>query len=463
MTDPLHRPAAEPPDAHPSGERIPQITIGLFGPRRLVKTMAEVSRQVTERLGSDRVKFLTGGHDDQGEAEDRYLRLKDRIDSAVFPGPWLYDLATAGHWLTVPSTHIPLTGSALYAALLRACLTIGNVDLGRVSIDSLAAYAVEEAYAEIGVDASAVSCRPYDGPESVRGFTAFHQQLWQEGRTTCALTSILAVERELRSLGVPVLRIAPTKATVREAIETAVLLAQGTRLGSHQIAMIAVQLIPAVLSVSESGDYWQQELALSTQQRLLSEARHAGATVSRRSDTLFLVTTTHGGLERLTDQFRTAPFAHSIADQLGVPVAVGAGAGATARSAETNALTAVQDAIGRGGEVAVYLDDSGVRRELSPQALTRPEDGAARDSAPIDARAVEIISRIASFGGITEGRQLVVDVDTVAGAMQVTPRTGRRMLKELLDAGLAWPVPPARSSNGGRPRQQFRLLTEKLE
>jgi hypothetical protein len=189
-----------------------------------------------------------------------------------------------------------------------------------------------------------------------------------------------------------------------------------------------------------------------------------GATVSRRSDTLFLVTTTQGGLERLTQQFRVAPFAHSIVGRLGVPVAVGAGAGATARSAEANALAAVEDAVGRDGKVAVYLDESGVRRELRTDVPAEPTDGGTGDAAAlIDARAVEIISRIASLAGTGAGRRLVADVDTVAEAMQVTPRTGRRMLKELVQAGLAWPVPPAWSSSGGRPRQQFRLLTEKLD
>src|SRR5690348_1159439 len=101
------------------GERLPSVTVGLFGPRRLVKVMAEVGQEVAERSAHG-VRFLTGGYDDLSEAEERYLRLRDRIDAAVFPGPWMFDLATTGHWLTVPSTHLPLTGAALYAALLRA-------------------------------------------------------------------------------------------------------------------------------------------------------------------------------------------------------------------------------------------------------------------------------------------------------------------------------------------------------
>jgi len=441
-----------------SGERLPSVTVGLFGPRRLVKTMSEVGQEVAERSAHG-VRFLTGGYDDLSEAEERYLRLRDRIDSAVFPGPWAFDLATTGHWLTVPSTHLPLTGAALYAALLRASLTIPDVDLSRVSIDSLSLADVSEAYSEIGLDTAQVYDVPYEGPESVAGFAAFHREKFERQHTTVALTTILSVERELRADGVPVLRIAPTRSSVRDALETAVLLGQGTRMGAHQLAMIAVQVIP---SGAESGDYWQQELALSTHQKLLSEARQVGASVTRRSDTLFLVTTTYGALLRLTEQFAVAPFLGALTAQLGVPVAVGAGTGQTARAAEANALMAVEESVAAGGKVAVYLDGSSDRLDLEPGAVTTdaaPIDG----TSPIDQRALEIVTSIASAMSSAPGRQVVVDVESVAAIMQVTQRTGRRMLKELVEAGLAWPLPPARSTGGGRPRQQFRLLTEKLD
>ncbi|TCC32342.1 transcriptional regulator [Kribbella sindirgiensis] len=441
-----------------SGERLPSVTVGLFGPRRLVKTMSEVGQEVVERSVHG-VRFLTGGYDDLSEAEERYLRLRDRIDAAVFPGPWAFDLATTGHWLTVPSTHLPLTGAALYAALLRASLTIKDVDLTRVSIDSLSLADVSEAYSEIGLDTAQVYDVPYEGPESVAGFAAFHREKWERQHTTVALTTILSVERELRADGVPVLRIAPTRSSVRDALETAVLLGQGTRMGAHQLAMIAVQVIP---SGAESGDYWQQELALSTHQKLLSEARQVGASVTRRSDTLFLVTTTYGALLRLTEQFAVAPFLGALTAQLGVPVAVGAGTGQTARAAEANALMAVEDSVAAGGKVAVYLDGSSDRVDLEPGPATTdsaPVDG----TSPIDQRVLEIVTSIASAMSPAPGRQVVVDVESVAAIMQVTQRTGRRMLKELVEAGLAWPLPPARSTAGGRPRQQFRLLTEKLD
>lgn len=453
---------AEPQRDRDLGQQL-EITIGLFGPRGVIKVMLEESERVAAQWRPQRVRFVSIAHDDPSGAEERFARLRDRIDAAVFPGPWWYDLARTDHWLTVPATHIALSGSALYAALLRAS-HLPEVDLRRVSVDSLAPEAVREAYAEIDLAADQVHCAGYSDPDSVAGFTAFHRDLLRSGESTLALTTILTVQRELTALGLPAHRISPTRATVRRALETAVLMGQGSRLGAHQIAMIAVQVVPVASARGAGSDYWQQELALTTQQQVLAEARRVEATVTRRSDSLLMVTTTYGGLEQLTDNLRTAPFARTVSGQLGVPIAVGLGSGQTARAAEANALSAVEESLAGGGRVAVYLDGGGARVELATTSDTSATTAEPRAEA--DQRAVRIVNRIAGHvaGGAepAAGQQLVADVETVADALQVSDRTGRRMLKELVDAGLAWPLPPVRSTAGGRPRQQFRLLTEKI-
>lgn len=442
-------------------DRTPELTIGLFGPRRVVRLMLDAAQQVSERMAPRRVKYLSGIHDHPRHGRQRYERLADRIDAAVFAGPWLYDVARSEGWLTGPASHIPLTGASLYAALLRATVTMPDVDLTRVSIDSLDTDSVVEAYGEIGLDPSQLRCQAYAGPDSVSGFVDFHRAEHAAGRSTLALTTVLSVDRALRSASIPALRIVPTRASIGDAIETAILLGQGTRLGEQQIAMVAVHLVPPV-SITSTGDYWQQELALSAHQRLLAEARACGATVDRRSDRLFLTTMTYGSLLKATNQLRIAPFAGSLGGHLGVPVAVGIGLGRSARSAEVNALGAVDASLERDGAIAVCLDDDGVRSELpvhvgdGSSEVVRGDSGASTRSTAI---AEQLITAVPAAG---DGR-VVLDVETVATVMDVTHRTGRRMINELVDAGLAWPLPPVRSSGGGRPRMTFRLLTEKID
>lgn len=439
----------------------PHVSVGLVGPRRLLREMQACAQQVIERYAPQRLRFVTAATDDGSDEQEAIGRIADRIDAAVFPGPWLYDRVRKAGWLTVPATHVALSGSALYSALLRARLADPAVDLTRITIDSLRRSDVEEAFEELGLPADRVQCLAYTGPDSVGRFAAFHAAALSSGDASLALTTILSVERQLRAAGHPVLRLSPTRATVRDAIETAVLLGQGSRLGANRIAMIAVRLITAPRSATQDTDYWQQELALAAQQRLLTHGRRAGATVTRRSDTLFLVTTTHEGLDLLTERLQVAPFMTMITASLGVPVAVGIGVGATARGAEANALGAVEESLAGKGSYAVYRDSGGDRVELPPASPETVQIEAAPDGdGAIDERLRTIMVRLSEHAG--DEQPVIADVEAVAAAMDVTPRTGRRMLKDLVSAGLAWPLPPVPSAGGGRPRQLFRLLTEKL-
>ena len=56
-----------------------------------------------------------------------------------------------------------------------------------------------------------------------------------------------------------------------------------------------------------------------------------------------------------------------------------------------------------------------------------------------------------------------VDAERVAQLMNVTLRTARRTLQNLVQAGLAWPMPPPRSKKVGRPPMLYQLLNERLD
>jgi hypothetical protein len=442
---------------HAVGERSPDLAVGLFGPRTAVKVMAEEGKRIAARSARGSIQFLSAGHTDMSEATERYLRLAGRIDAAVFPGPMHFDLARETGYLSVPASYVKLSGAALYSTLLRGRLH-DELDITTISIDSLSRAAVEESYTEIGVSTAGVHCEPYTDPSSALGFAGFHRRLLRSGAVTMALTTIFSVERELRAEGLPVMRIQPTRATVRQALETAVLLGRGTKLEDQQIAMIAVQVLSEG-SPASASTYWLQDAALSVHRILLEEARAVGATVVRRGDTQFGITTTYGGLDTLTSHLRHAPFVAAARRQLGIPLAVGLGAGHTPRNADANALAGLESALERRGDVAVYVDESETELVLSieaPEADVQPADGDL-------VRAVAVLERIlAASPGLAEAQPSVVDVEEISAALGVTDRTGRRMLKQLVEAGLAWPLPPQPSPGGGRPRQRFRLLPDRM-
>ena len=92
------------------------------------------------------------------EAGDKVLRLGPGIDVWLFASriPYLY--ARQAGVLRKPATYVPLGGSALYAALLRAARKAGDHDLSRLSVDVLSRAEVEDAFADMGLAGQQRAC-----------------------------------------------------------------------------------------------------------------------------------------------------------------------------------------------------------------------------------------------------------------------------------------------------------------
>jgi hypothetical protein len=165
------------------------------------------------------------------------------------------------------------------------------------------------------------------------------------------------------------------------------------------------------------------------------------------------VTATRGSLAAATDGLRVSPFTSRARSELGIVIEAGVGLGRTAQDAEAQAramlVTSHAGASGRPGP------PDGGGRALVP-APRQPEGGSARQ------RGLETLARLADSLPAGE-TPLAVDAETASRLLSVTPRTARRLLHTLAADGLAWPLPPGRTPQPGRPRQLYRLLVEKLE
>ncbi|MGH3758060.1 hypothetical protein [Actinophytocola sp.] len=439
-----------------------EIAIGVIGARELVDRIIAVAGRLDEPL-----RLVGAAYTAEQEGYDRLADIETKIDVALFAGPLAYDLARQRGELPVPATYVPVSGAALYSTLLRG--TLGNrCDPARVSVDSISAHDLEEAYAEIGVDLAGVHVHEYQHPRSAREFYAFHERLYRQGATSAALTTMPTVERRLLDAGVPALRMVPTAATLRIALNTAMLLGSGSRLKESQIAIGVVELAPAARSGhSDPSSYGQQELNLALHRELLQVARTMGATVLPRGDDSYLIIATVGSVAQVTSGFRVAPFLDHVGQELGVAVYVGLGVGATARDAEANARAALERARTEPNALdvgmAAMVGPDGSVLSLPSRLHERADEHA--DETPADAepsRGTDLLGRLVSSLDDRSGQALVVDAERVAELLDVSARTARRTLRTLVEEGLAWPVPPARAAGAGRPRQLYRLVTAKL-
>jgi hypothetical protein len=397
-------------------------------------------------------RLIAAAYRREREAPEKVARLGAAIDVCLFASPVPYEYARRAGVISVPSTYVRLDGGALYAALLRASREQGH-DIERISVDVLDRAAIDEAYAELGIPSDGVRLR--QDPSSPAALAAFHERLWRMGETSVALTCLDSVGRRLARAGVPVINIRPTDAAIRMAVWNAVLLGGHHRLEAAQLAMVVVE-VPRLREGARRtlSRYSRDELRLTVHRFLTTEAQRIQAMVSQTDDHSFVIVATRGSLAGLTSEFTELPFEERARAELGVTIEVGVGMGRTAQEAETYARTALT----RSRAAAPGATASS--REGQP--LVPPPRRAAPAPRTAPSRGVETLSRLAER---LEGSEtaLVVDAETAGRLLGVTSRTARRLLRGLVDEGLAWPLPPSRAAQPGRPRQFYRLITEKLE
>ncbi|WP_068920631.1 GTP cyclohydrolase IIa [Planobispora rosea] len=424
----------------------PDLTIGVVGPHDLVERVMLMGHAAAPLP----CRLVAAAYRDEQEAPDKVTRLGAGVDACLFASPVPYDLARRSGVLTMPATYVQLGGAALIAALARAALD-ERIDPRRISVDVLGRADVEEAYADLGLPVENVHSR--DEPGATGTITAFHERLARQGATSGALTCLPTVADRLRAADVPVVRIRPTSAAVRTALHTAALLGAHHRLEESQLTVVLVEVPTLREPVRRAAPrHWRDELRLSLHRLLVQEANRINATVTPIDDHSYLVIATRGSVAAVTEGFRVLPFAARVREELGLAVEVGVGMGRTTHDAEAHARAALARAQAGKQAQGFAVDREG--RALVPAPRTPPHG-----SGTVRPKGVEVLARLAAK---LESGDTVVDAESAGKMLGVTSRTARRLLRTLVDEGLAWPLPPNRTPQPGRPRQLYRLIVEKL-
>lgn len=398
-------------------------------------------------------RLIAAAYRDESEAADKVTRLGSTVDVCLFASPVPYEYARRAGAISGPATFVQLNGAALRSALLRASLD-PDVDLARVSLDVLARSDIDEVYAELDMATDHVHAR--EEVASAAALAAYHERLYRRGETSVALTCVHAVAQRLGAAGVPVFTVRSTGSAIRSALRTAALLGAHHRLEEAALAVVLVD-VPTLRETARrtAPRYWRDELRLTVQRLLLQDAQRIGAAVVPIGDHSFLVVATRGSLAAVTEGFRVPPFIDRAQAELGVGLEVGVGMGRSAQEAETHARAALTRAQSGRGPQGFALDREG-------RALVPPPRPPARAAAAGQPKGIETLARLADKLS-SEESSLTVDAEAAGQLLGVTPRTARRLLRILVEEGLAWPLPPNRSPQPGRPRQLYRLIVEKLE
>ncbi|WP_144276850.1 helix-turn-helix domain-containing protein [Parenemella sanctibonifatiensis] len=362
------------------------------------------------------------------------------FDGLLLSGP----IIAANYATTVvaqmASASVPADERALHRALLAA--TAQGLDPGRVSIDSVPAELVEQAYREVGLDPSRLEVIAGNSPmEFVQGHTKVHDVGLSQG----AVTSTPLAKELLESREIPVVLMRPSRATLRQSLQEVILRASDQRLGETQQVVLGPRLLrPYLRGPGHDDDVNTQRLIHAAERSLQGDARAVHGVVVPVDGDLPMIVTTMRPLLDLTAGLTTRPdLVRRLTDELDADLVLGIGLATTASAALNAAALAQDDAERRGAGTTMVRGPRGVMIELGKAAV--PASNEVRLHA-------ELWQLIDGDG--------VVDAADVAQHTGVTVRTARRQLQSLVDAGLAWQLPTKPGSRAGRPPQRFQLLPE---
>lgn len=431
----------------------PDVTITVLGDVALVQDIMLLGSETDFRGWR-----LAGVLEPRSDSDLTPISAESCGDSLLFTSQFHRDFASQWGELPVPATYVPIGTAELGSGLFQA-FRGNNPDLQRASIDTLSEETVRECYTELNISSDDIEVLPYQGPESRAEYLDFHRSHFKKGVTSIAFTTMRSIERELRAVGIPVIRLWPSKHTLRKAVQTAALLGDGGRYEDSQLALVAVSSLSS-RSAEHRGisDYGEQELRLRLHQFLLTQAREIGALVQPSDEGSFLLFTTVGNLKRITDGLRSAPFLAAAAGTLGIPLKVGIGLGETAVDAHRNALNAMDLPAGDGTSSASIVGPDSQRRSLTDDKSAGEPIALSESSRKTFAS----LHRVVELSGTEIGAPLIIDAEELSELLEVSSHSARRTLRSFLDEGLAWPMPTVPSPHAGRPRRRYRLVTEKL-
>jgi hypothetical protein len=424
------------------------LRVGVVGADLGVTTVEEVAANLPA------LQIVPLAYRVEEEAAELVAAAARRIDIALFCGPVPYELARGAIPAGLPVTYIPYDGSGLVKALFDY-FRLPRRGPNAFSIDGVPRDVVLRGVREVelvDVDVLTISNGAVLPREEL---VERHRDLWRQKRIRAAITYMRSVERALDGYGVPTIYVRPLTASIRIALEQALLMAENRFNEAAQLVVMLVQIVrpPA------DGSTRAQKLDLTASSFLLDVGEEIGAALLPLGDGLYAFYTTKAGLDQIPNwALGELPFLKRTADVLGVNPKVGIGFGGTSKEAQSNAMRALTLAHEVPGTAAfATLRDARVLGPLGTGSAavrqTRVHDPdlvqEARRIGVAPRSLAQVYSYLASFQ--------TIDAEKLAQLLGVSDRSARRTVSRLVTAGMLESAGEESVHRRGRPRQLYRL------
>jgi hypothetical protein len=372
------------------------------------------------------------------EAADLIKNLKP-CDVVFFSGALPYYFSKkALENLALPTLILTQDEIAIAASLLRITHTC-KIPLERLSIDLFDAANITPVLSECEIKINPFQIFEFkqqmlDSTFNLEKIVQFHYNLWEQGVTKTALTSVHAVYDRLHSLGVPAIRMADPQVSLIRGLQTAK--AQGELIKSK-----AAQVAVGYLSLQN-----HQQDQIDTLAHLLN------AYIQPLNGTLFALYSTRGEIDRNR--------VNDFLEKWKGPLLVGFGYGLTMKEADQHAKIALRFAEKELSPKCGYILTED-KELVGPFPYEHKQHSLKNDHPELlnIARKTKLspgnLSKIIEFSKSRQSLQFTTA--DLADYLQVTRRSTERIVKKLADNGYVKVVGEEMVYHQGRPRAIYEL------
>ncbi|GIP21615.1 transcriptional regulator [Paenibacillus sp. J22TS3] len=437
------------------------LKVAVIGPQDLVQAVMELG------LKYEGFTMIPAAYQHERDTVKLVADLADQADIFLFTGPIPYQMA-----LKIikdkPMVHVHYSGTALYKVLFdlirSGVLHAGDTSGLQISVDVLEREEIEERLSEIGMSDNELYVKSYKVGQETDELVSFHHDLWTEGKVKVTVTSVTSVYERLKKLNVPVYRVVPTRSSIRDCLNRALLEAKSLKFSSSQIA-VGIMNIDNFMKVSKevSSEYELQRKKLVLQQILLDYGEETQALIKWTDGDEVSFITTRGIIEQTTKRFQEAPLLLEIMEKLQWKASIGIGIGRTANEAEGKAREALLKAkLSGGGNCFLIMQDGLVYGPMGSELILeysiRSEDPRLLSIAKKVGLSVGTINKLQSF--CNRLGTTTFTASQLAEGFGITLRSARRIMAVLEKFEIARIVGEEQPAGRGRPRQIYHLTLE---
>lgn len=427
--------------------------IGVVGPRdslELVRTVAGTT--------ADGGRVVYRSYEQPEDAVRIARDLQNASDVILFTGRLPYSLALSDsntQW-SAELRYMPHTSADLFRTICLVAISAGGA-VPRVSLDVFGRGLADETFQEIELPA-VESLFSFEGlsdteiPDSEK-IADFHEEAWRSGRASVSLTCLGVVHDELRRRGVPSWRVEHTRGSIRHSLEEARLVSDLRASQANSIAVAILRMPPMVDDIKERYELEIQELR--RQEVSMRAARYLRGQLFRFAPQEAVITTSRGVVESAFNRIRAGQ--RSVLEIEGAPpgTQLGFGIDMTFTSAEANARKALELTGNRDIVSAVFPGGTVWMSDEQQDVTTLETNPAWRDLSSTAGMGSLAISRM-----VNALRRLdpnAITARQLAEVYGVKPRSARRMLNGLVNAGFARETGTMSSAGAGRPQTVFAI------